>query len=533
MSDITENIEEKRKEGSPLSGSVAKSEKGTIKDITLQAERIRETLDDIREMERGEEGEELPSNNKGKHEEISSIPKAEVVDFGGRQKKLKEGYLKNWTPEAIKKEPILFIEDILEDIWAQKKTDREAVIPKDVLGVVLQLLEDELDFSIESDGKVFELAKRAFDSSDTSLIVQELYNIKDFFKVNAVVKNYLNEEKEDEERNEEKQLGIEISEIEKPVQKTGTENKGQIGNIFQREHTIEELVKKKENPANSEESAISFSQGALSREVIQNKNTIRIEGEKGIEKEGKEKRYIEIVKELVRMKLKMEEIRREMIKKEGIMSRLRIDNGKGTMLDSEYENIEKEYEELMKTLLIEGVDKGEIEEKVSSMCSELERRNAKFVCEKAGEYIQHLKKIVEYQVELLPEGKRKLYEKIVAFIENEEVKIMIGAMILGIPIEVPETGKTKWLTERDKTLLVELGISLKNTGGECLKMAYKKILEIRGTICEKKEEGIKDGDRIKLSGPVLQRAQAVGFFNNYNVEPKNNFLETKKQILES
>ncbi|MFA6252022.1 MAG: hypothetical protein WCX74_01325 [Candidatus Paceibacterota bacterium] len=536
-SDITENIEEKERGNSPSFGLSAKNEKEAAEAIALQIGKIEETLNSIRKMEQEEKGEKPAFESDEKEQgEISNIPKAEVVDFGGK-KKLKES-LENWTPETIKQEPVLFIEDILKDIQTQEKTGREAVIPEDALRAVLQLLEEELDFSIESDGKIFELAKSAFNSENVSLIVQELYNIKDFFRVNGIVKNYLNSEGEkDKEVHEGGQFEVARGGIE-TVQKAGIGSVSQMGNIFQREHTIEELVKKKVNPADGEEgikeSNILVSQNVPSREVFPKENTIKTnESEKGMEKEGKEKRYIEIVKDLVRMKLKMKEIGREVKKKEGVLRRLRIDDGKDTMLDSEYMNIEKEYRELMKTLLAEGADGEEIEEKVGSMCNELEKRNARFTHEKAEEYIQHLKKIVEYQKELLPKGKRELYKKLVAFIENEKARIMIGAMILGIPMAVPKNGKVKWLTEGDKSLLAELGVPLKSTSGAYLESVYKKILEVRETAHERIEKIVEGDDKIRASGPVFRQAQTVGFFNDYSVKPKNNFLETKKQILES
>jgi len=278
-------------------------------------------------------------------------------------------------------------------------------------------------------------------------------------------------------------------------------------------------------------------------------------------REKKEKaEYLEMVKELIDIDIKLEELKRERIRKEKISERLGIKNRDESELENEYKKVRKNYVTLRQKLSKEaGYSDEEIDEKIIALRKEVEERKARFNKEKAVEYIQHLKKIVEYQKESLPKNKKELFEKIVAAAKDKKVQAVIGAMLLGISITIPEVGGAAWLTHGlvEGFLPAELGMPLKYFGvatggylmgeqlGATIKEAYKKILDLRkGKIAEIEKKiaeraskfvsSKKENENVFEFKSAGNNVRSASFFNKFDESRiRNNFIESKKQILES
>ncbi|MFA5080605.1 MAG: hypothetical protein WC472_03220 [Candidatus Paceibacterota bacterium] len=272
--------------------------------------------------------------------------------------------------------------------------------------------------------------------------------------------------------------------------------------------------------------------------------------EKKLEEENS-KVYLEMIRNLVDLDMKTEEIKRRRIKQEGISVRLRIKESKKSELENEYKKTQNNYRELREEFMKKsGLEEEKVDEKIISMRQELEQRKSKFNKEKAEEYIHHLKKIIEYQKDSLPEKKKIVFEKIITTIKDKRFQIVISALILGISITVPETGGASWLTNGlvSGFLPEELGLPLKYAGtaagGYLFGDALKSILETRKFKIAEIEKKIVE----KISNFVYPKVNTINdftvddsyvirsatFFDKFQkLEVKNNFIKTKKQIRES
>ncbi|MDD5639588.1 MAG: hypothetical protein PHR47_02160 [Candidatus Pacebacteria bacterium] len=267
--------------------------------------------------------------------------------------------------------------------------------------------------------------------------------------------------------------------------------------------------------------------------------------------EENHKIYFEMVQNLVDLDMKAEDIKRKRIKQESISVRWGIKESKESELANEYKKTQSNYRKLREEFMKKsGLKEEEVDEKIISMRQELEQRRSRFNKEKAEEYIQHLKKIVEYQKDSLPEKKKAVFEKMATIIKDKKFQIIVSALILGISITVPETGGASWLTHGlvSGFLPAELGLPLKYagtaTGGYLFGDALKSILQTRKLKITEVEKKIVE----KISNFVYPKVNSINdfsidddyviksatFFDKFKkLEIKSNFIETKRQIRES
>ncbi|MCK9393240.1 hypothetical protein M0Q03_00335 [bacterium] len=261
--------------------------------------------------------------------------------------------------------------------------------------------------------------------------------------------------------------------------------------------------------------------------------------------------YFEMIRDLVDLDIKIEDIKKERIRQERVSVRLGIRKSKESELENEYRKTQDDYRNLRKKIVEKsGLGEDEIDEKIISMRRELGQMKSRFNKEKAGEYIQHLKKIVEYQKDSLPEKKKILFEKIVTTIKDKRAQIIISALLLGISIAIPATGGASWLTHGIVSgfLPEELGMPLKYlgtaTGGYLFGNDLKPMLEARKLKIVEIEKRIVE----KINNFVYPKVNSINdfsvdddyviknatFFNKFQkLEAKNNFIKAKKQIIES
>jgi len=322
------------------------------------------------------------------------------------------------------------------------------------------------------------------------------------------------------------------AEIEKTVEPIEAEN---IGNVVELQKTETQGERKSEKEKEKE-----------------------LKPEDEVENKKRKERYLEMVKELVDFDIKLDGLKKERIRKETISERLGVKDRNESELEKEYKKVRQDYVTLRRKLSKEaGYSEEEIDEKIISLRKEIGERKSRFNKEKAVEYIQHLKKIVEYQKESLPKNKKELFEKIVATAKDKKVQTVMGAMLLGISITVPEVGGAAWLTHGlvEGFLPAELGMPLKYFGvaaggylmgeqfGATLNEAYKKILDLRkGKIAEIEKKMAerasklvsKKNENVSEFKSETNNIRSASFFNKFDESRiRNNFIESKKQILES
>ncbi|MCK9578678.1 hypothetical protein M0R01_04305 [bacterium] len=577
--------------------SITNTKGGDSNDTYSKLSNVQTMLAEMRAMNSNHENEEeiVKNEQRDKVQDLhNGGEKVKVINFGGKDKKKDASpkNLKEWNPVSVKENPVGFITEILDNIQLQIKNKREIVLPRKALGVVVKLLERELDSTIEEDARIINSAKNAFEGDDMDSILMELHLAQDFFRVDKVFKDFYKEKKdttisatpinpvdsiakkptekitekntktsEDIYENEYEKLANDIKEIREKISNTDgdytisdfmtmrkSKAKEGIGSEVYSKSNRDGLNRDNFNRAVEKP---SISENASLNNV---KNNQRIE--RKIEAKGdivtdtnkeKSRQPASRVKDMLGMVARMEELRKEQIKKIKISERLGIENIGNVEIDKDYLATEQKFKKMKADFSSDyNMDIKEVDERVETLNQEIKERRSAFNKEKASEYMQHLKKIVEYQKESLPENKKILFEKMVSVAKNKRAQVIVGAIILGISVVIPEAGGIAWLTGGlvKGILPADLGIHFKVIGGtiggyvakEGLETIYTKLLDYKGKVVKKVEnildENIVD-DKIKKTAN-FSKAKSVGFFNDFDtLEVKNNFIEVKKQIIES
>ncbi len=247
-----------------------------------------------------------------------------------------------------------------------------------------------------------------------------------------------------------------------------------------------------------------------------------------------------IANEIALDSIDLDSINDERKKQHSVEKKYNIQESNSSNIEEEYSAIHSKVKQVSERA-IEGlkIEEKQLEDEVGVIKQKIGKERARTRMEKMKEYLSSSKKVVEYQIDSLLGETKKLFETMRNLAENRRVQILLGALMIGTAVAVPEaelanlfTGGTVQGLAPEYLIAYAKGVTA-SIGG----VLVSGLVELR-----QKEREAREGVMTEFDREIKQKrkriddgvfASSINYLTFKNPVLRNNFLTKKSRFEQS